>query len=1071
MNPLPNGPRSTVADNNPVVSDHQHGADAGAASDDASASTGSEPPVPCMQQAHDDVMQIDCDDDEDSRRGLKRKWSATSVAEIPTDSDRSAVSSEPEFKRRRASQSPSDSVCKSSSSAIPPAPTWREQARTNLSDKEVKKLLDCFAPGGDREQGLSLLFGPPDQRPAGTFFVCHMPDIGDFQPDLLPGCGALRVSSESAPETYLYASDFDHERWHANLVDVQAKNHYRYVERRVPDLDDDSDDDGSADVNSSDDGSNDVSSSDDYTTDNGSSDDDPNEIIFVCDALLLAIRWGDPALIRTLLDAGADPRRRYQHKKTALHIAAESGNVVVAELLIAALAETLPPGARSADDLVRLDADTCTPLYRAAEAGHYKMCELLLDKGTPAALGAIKDLNNPVPMNDSIHWPILPMQPLFAAIRRGDVALSNLLAVRAKDVDFIDARCDPAPTPAFGLNMTPLQVAAHLGHLPICKTLLALGADIHATCEGKPEALPLAVQAGHIEVARCLLEHGANPYMNRWGGTVLHLHAERDDSPDNSSADMLNLLLDHGIDINQPGPMGETALMLACARDNSAQYVERLLHRGASVHLKDEYGRTALYHAANNISAMELLLEHGADLQTENQGLIALQQAVRHTNLDVVRLLLQHGVSIEHIDGEYDSALQIAIEVSQRCSKTDGAPEAATVLTTLLAQVIRQDNASKLLIGALRREYEPALDDMVLHSYAWFDTKLAPEGDLPFKFKITDFSEFSNDVVEYLGRAQEPTSSDGLRVPMLSCGLTQPVKDLLMPFIDAYPDMEAALTGHIRGAHAFLAPVALHGWLASMEAVLSRPAEEWRPYPDFRYGADKEAILTKIARGAITRLVEGALAAEEAFVAHTYAELFESCLAQMPQPWVIDGQLAPLQLAKDALAHKLIERGIYASMAERIEDAWKTAWTDTASTATGRSGSTVVDRQIFDPNSLSGDLADLAEWFFADPQPVKPTPPTPLAFADSPPGDALLQAFRRTLRANINLSSSNILKLPGAEQLPQEKAAAAQGVYETLMMRQLHMLAQFIDPGMLARETQEYAQRVQRLATSSAAMT
>jgi ankyrin repeat protein len=79
--------------------------------------------------------------------------------------------------------------------------------------------------------------------------------------------------------------------------------------------------------------------------------------------------------------------------------------------------------------------------------------------------------------------------------------------------------------------------------------------------------------------------------------------------------------LNRGADVNARDQYGRTALMRA--RENMARL---LLKRGANVHLRDKYGATALFHASSE--KIELLLEHGADVNakesTQNQTLLAM---------------------------------------------------------------------------------------------------------------------------------------------------------------------------------------------------------------------------------------------------------------------------------------------------------------------------------------------------------------------------------------------------------------------------------------------------------------
>lgn len=93
---------------------------------------------------------------------------------------------------------------------------------------------------------------------------------------------------------------------------------------------------------------------------------------------------------------------------------------------------------------------------------------------------------------------------------------------------------------------------------------------------------------GRAEVVRWLLDHGVNPD----GGSKR--------SPIAVAASMghlqiVGILADHGADLNGTW-RGETAPTWA-SRRRYTRMVRFLINRGADLHLKDEYGRSALDHA------------------------------------------------------------------------------------------------------------------------------------------------------------------------------------------------------------------------------------------------------------------------------------------------------------------------------------------------------------------------------------------------------------------------------------------------------------------------------------------
>lgn len=75
---------------------------------------------------------------------------------------------------------------------------------------------------------------------------------------------------------------------------------------------------------------------------------------------------------------------------------------------------------------------------------------------------------------------------------------------------------------------SPLHYAARAGNYNICKELIAFGVCIdQPTKSGKATALHRAAGQGHVEVAKLLLEHRADPHLvDDDGKTPLHKAAE-----------------------------------------------------------------------------------------------------------------------------------------------------------------------------------------------------------------------------------------------------------------------------------------------------------------------------------------------------------------------------------------------------------------------------------------------------------------------------------------------------------------------------------------------------------------
>ena len=112
-----------------------------------------------------------------------------------------------------------------------------------------------------------------------------------------------------------------------------------------------------------------------------------------------------------------------------------------------------------------------------------------------------------------------------------------------------------------------------------------------------------------------------------------------------ADADMIELLLKRGADPNRTDESGATALMWSVPDVNK---VQRLLAHRANVNARSQTERTALLVAASypgTVNLLRLLVEGGADLRAQDRsGATALSLAVRSSDIDVVRFLVERGL-------------------------------------------------------------------------------------------------------------------------------------------------------------------------------------------------------------------------------------------------------------------------------------------------------------------------------------------------------------------------------------------------------------------------------------------
>lgn len=211
--------------------------------------------------------------------------------------------------------------------------------------------------------------------------------------------------------------------------------------------------------------------------------------------------------------------------------------------------------------------------------------------------------------------------PLHNAAGDGDpVAVTRLL----KDGADCNARVDREGY-SYGDGATALHIAAREGHLSVAETLLAAGAwpDGRASDEDCEDPTPLheASAQGGVEVAKALLKAGAGkdllasfdkdgqaafrPFLTALSCAVENGHLE-----------VVRALVEAGADVNlvYEDACEEIPPLVAAAKQGNADVALALLDAGADVNGFGPDGFTAL-HRAKDVRVMEVLLDAGADVE------------------------------------------------------------------------------------------------------------------------------------------------------------------------------------------------------------------------------------------------------------------------------------------------------------------------------------------------------------------------------------------------------------------------------------------------------------------------
>ena len=121
----------------------------------------------------------------------------------------------------------------------------------------------------------------------------------------------------------------------------------------------------------------------------------------------------------------------------------------------------------------------------------------------------------------------------------------------------------------------PLGLAAFFGHNAAVDLLLAKGAEVNSPSRNAMRVTPLhsAAAAGRLEIARSLLEHGADTNAREAGDfTALHAAAQ------NGQVEMVELLLSYGATVDAHNEDGKTAIDFALEKGYTR--IVNLLKRG-----------------------------------------------------------------------------------------------------------------------------------------------------------------------------------------------------------------------------------------------------------------------------------------------------------------------------------------------------------------------------------------------------------------------------------------------------------------------------------------------------------
>lgn len=258
-----------------------------------------------------------------------------------------------------------------------------------------------------------------------------------------------------------------------------------------------------------------------------------------------------------------------------------------------------------------------------------------------------------------VGWPESIVEPLYIASSSGLKYLVKDLLLRGADIN--------ADGGKFG---TALRVACQEGHPDIARILIESGADMDIACGWHPStALVTAIDNDLFDLACLQIHHGANlgirGYLFEHAGDnlvesyPLHLACIK------GAREVIKALTSKKADVNVIDEKYGAALKILSMRGYK-DLVKLLLDNGADIDQKSSAGEsndTALDAAcfSGHYEVVKLLLQRGADTRVQNRnGETPLHTAARADHKDIARLLLAHGADVNAQFDEVFSPLHLA---------------------------------------------------------------------------------------------------------------------------------------------------------------------------------------------------------------------------------------------------------------------------------------------------------------------------------------------------------------------------------------------------------------------------
>lgn len=356
--------------------------------------------------------------------------------------------------------------------------------------------------------------------------------------------------------------------------------------------------------------------------------------------LIVKLSGASEEVIRSLLEHGADVNVRGMRGLAPLHYyvkahspssGLEEGNLEMVKLLL-----------KHGADVGIKDEKGLTPLHMSAKS---EIADTLINSG--ANINAIDNEGNTPLSTAASNRKYDVVRTLLS--RGADKKIRNAYGKSPADIAIeIKQKCTLASdqNPQFGCHEKALQ--------PLVRIIEILQSDNFAEIIEKDKKeeeftkaeknkstngneLFDAVKAGNLNKVQELVKNGADLNLkDQYGSTLLHRAANWQKNA------ILKYLLENGANPNIKSGEHNLPAFQGAALMNNIEAVKLLIEHGADVKQIDTDGNTAIHYSANP-DYLKLMIEHGADVNSKNNNnSTPLHWANTNINLEGIKVLLDN---------------------------------------------------------------------------------------------------------------------------------------------------------------------------------------------------------------------------------------------------------------------------------------------------------------------------------------------------------------------------------------------------------------------------------------------